>query len=96
MQQLGENVIPGLEKPFAASTDMGNVTRTLPGIHAAFVIPTTAETALHSVEFAAAAGTRDAHIAALTCGKGLAGLALTVLTDEAVAKQAQIDFDKCQ
>lgn len=93
MATLGEHVIKAPEKPFVASTDMGNVTRALPGIHSGFVIPTGPEVALHSVEFATAAGTREAHDAAIKCGKGLAEVALTVLTSDNVAGKAQTEFD---
>lgn len=71
---------------------MGNVTRALPGIHGGFVIPTGPKVALHSVEFATAAGTRAAHDAAIKCGKGLAEVALMVLTSDDVAGKAQKEF----
>lgn len=96
MAALGEHVIAAPEKTFVASTDMGNITRALPGIHGGFVIPTGPEVALHSMEFATAAGTRAAHGAAIKCGKGLAEVALMVLTRDDVAGKAETEFDSSQ
>jgi metal-dependent amidase/aminoacylase/carboxypeptidase family protein len=94
MAKLGEQVERSLPESFNASTDMGNVTHVVPGIHGAFGIETGPNVALHSREFAAAAGTDEAHDVAIKSGKGLAMLALRVLLDDAIAERARADFDK--
>lgn len=93
MESLGETVLASQEKPFTASTDMGNVSYELPSMHGAFVIPTTLDTALHSTKFAAAAGTMEAHNAAVKSGKGMAILAWRLLADDSLVSQMQHDFD---
>lgn len=93
MAKLDRKVLPAQVKPFVASTDMGNVSHELPSMHGAFVIPTPPEAALHSIKFAAAAGEKEAHVEAIKCGTGMAMLALTILTDDAMAEQMQQDFE---
>jgi metal-dependent amidase/aminoacylase/carboxypeptidase family protein len=94
MAALGSKVQIHQEKPMDASTDMGNVSHIVPSFHGAFVIPTTADVACHNPKFAIAAGTRDAHTAALTCAKGMAMLALKVLIDDEFVKAAWVDFER--
>ena len=55
---------------FSASTDMGNVSQTLPAIHPVFAIPT--EHGNHTAGFAAAAATPQAHDAMLRAATALA------------------------
>lgn len=77
-----------------ASTDMGNVSHIVPSFHGGFVIPTTPDVAGHNPKFTAAAGTDEAHNAALTCAKGMAMLALRVLADGEFVEAAWTDFRK--
>lgn len=49
---------------------------------------------IHSPKFTAEASTDEAHAAAIECGKGMAMLALRVLTDDQVATGAREDFKK--
>lgn len=92
MATLGEKVLVSQEKPFTASTDMGNVSYEVPSMHGAFVIPTTPGTALHSPKIAAAAGMKEAHDAAIKCGKGMALTALRILANDDLATKMQGDF----
>ncbi|OPB44024.1 metal-dependent amidase/aminoacylase/carbohypothetical proteinpeptidase [Trichoderma guizhouense] len=94
MSKLGERVEISLPESFNASTDMGNVTHVVPGIHGGFGIKTGPNVALHSREFAAAAGTDEAHEVAMKSGKGMAMLALRVLLDDDIAASARAEFDK--
>ncbi|KAL6864001.1 hypothetical protein J3F83DRAFT_716292 [Trichoderma novae-zelandiae] len=94
MSKLGETIDIRLPESFNASTDMGNVTHVVPGLHGGFGIQTGPNVALHSREFAAAAGTDEAHEVAMKSGKGMAMLALRVLLDEDVAERARADFDQ--
>lgn len=77
-----------------ASTDMGNVSHIIPSFHGAFVIPAEKDVSAHNPAFAACAGTDEGHKAALSCAKGMAMLALRVLTDEDVARRAQANFEQ--
>lgn len=96
MAALGEKVDLTLLESFNASTDMGNVTHILPGIHGGFGIPTAKGVSLHSREFAAAAGTDESHEVAMKTGKGLAMLAVRVLADDAIAEGARAEFNNKQ
>lgn len=80
--------------PTEASTDMGNVSHLVPSFHGAFPIPTTPDVAAHNPKFAACAGTDEAHASALSCAKGMAMMAIRVLTDDAIAEGARRDFEK--
>ncbi|KAF5008113.1 hypothetical protein FDECE_5597 [Fusarium decemcellulare] len=81
------------QPPMGASTDMGNVTFCVPGIHPMFAIGT--EDPLvqpHTPQFAAAAGTRVAFERALDCGKGLAATACELLFVSELSKKAREEF----
>ncbi|KAG5974603.1 hypothetical protein E4U56_004413 [Claviceps arundinis] len=94
MAAFGQTVIITSPKPLNASTDMGNVSHEMPGFHGAFAIPTGAETSLHSIEFAAAAATPEAHLCALQSAKGMAMLALRVLLEDTVAGDVRRAFEE--
>ncbi|KAG6086434.1 hypothetical protein E4U30_005236 [Claviceps sp. LM220 group G6] len=94
MAAFGQTVIIKSPKPLTASTDMGNVSHEMPGFHGAFAIPTGAETSLHSIEFAAAAATPEAHLCALQSAKGMAMLALRVLLEDTVAGDVRRAFEE--
>ncbi|KAG5950998.1 hypothetical protein E4U53_004007 [Claviceps sorghi] len=91
---LGQDIPLRPPEPFTASTDMGNVSHEVPCLHAAFAIPTDPDAALHSVKFAAAAGTPAAHACAVRSAKGLAMAALRVVLDEGVAAGVRRDFEE--
>lgn len=93
MAKLNNNVLRHQLKPLAASTDMGNVSYVVPSFHGAFSVACDNTVAMHSEPFATAAGTHEAHESAMKCAKGLAMLALSVLTDESLAQQARKDFE---
>ncbi|WPH01584.1 Hypothetical protein R9X50_00443200 [Acrodontium crateriforme] len=93
MAAIGEQVHLHQDKPFTASTDMGNVSHLVPSFHGAFAVPTAPGVALHSPQFATAAATHEGHDAAIKCSKGMALLALRLLVDEDTAKAAWADFE---
>lgn len=72
---------------------MGNVSHNVPSFHGTFTIPTSGDCPAHNPKFAAAAGTEEAHAAAMTSAKGMAMLAFRVLTDDTVADGAKKDFE---
>ncbi|KAF7546845.1 hypothetical protein G7Z17_g8143 [Cylindrodendrum hubeiense] len=92
MATLGENVMLQQTKGFNASTDMGNVSHLVPSFHGAFAIPVSPDISSHNPGFTAAAGTDEAHAAAIKCAKGMASLAIRVIVEESVASGARNDF----
>ncbi|KAM4065566.1 peptidase [Hirsutella rhossiliensis] len=94
MAQVGEKVQLHQDKPYTASTDMGNVSHTVPSFHGTFNLPTVPDVAIHSPRFAEAAATDGAHAAAMKCAKGMAMLALRVLADGGVADGSRRDFQQ--
>ena len=89
----------GLEIPDAeqasdgeiGSTDMGNVSHLVPGIHPLFAIP--AAGATHTIDFREAAARPEAHAATLRSTKALAMTALDLLADPDLRGSAKADFD---
>ncbi|KAI0517457.1 hypothetical protein F5B22DRAFT_654681 [Xylaria bambusicola] len=92
MAANGQKVMLQQEKPMNASTDMGNVAHSFPTFHGAFIVPAGADVTLHSSDFAEAAGTEAAHTVALHTAKGMAMLAVRVLLDADIARNAKRDF----
>ena len=74
------------------STDMGNVTTAVPGIHP-FLAITSEPMPGHSIAFAEAAATAQALETMRTAAKALAMTALDVLTDAALRKRAKEAHD---
>lgn len=90
----GRNPLPGgvLDESIAASTDFGNVSYRIPGIHP-LIKTADAEVALHTREFAAASITPGAEEAAHDAGYGLACTALDFLVDDELAAEVVADFE---
>ncbi|KAF9433288.1 hypothetical protein BGZ76_009642 [Entomortierella beljakovae] len=83
----------------AGSTDMGNVTVALPGIHPVFNIASLKSErepglSTHSSLFAERAGTELAHKTVIRAAKGISLTALDVLLDSDFNKAAREDFEK--
>ncbi|GES84832.1 putative amidohydrolase [Rhizophagus clarus] len=75
------------------STDQGNVTYVVPGIHPIFDIKPPKGSGTHTPGFAEASKTEVAHEAALTASKGLALTGLDFLIDDEFAKRVKDSFD---
>ncbi|KPM45167.1 hypothetical protein AK830_g1342 [Neonectria ditissima] len=81
------------QPPMGASTDMGNVTFCVPGIHPMFTIGTEdVDVQPHTPGFAAAAGTEAALMRALDCSKGLAATACDLLMGSGYLDKAWNEF----
>ena len=76
----------------AASTDFGNVSLRVPGIHPLIQIAPEG-TGMHTVEFAHCADTPAAVDAALDAAFGLASVALDFLVDDDLADAVRADFE---
>ena len=94
-REIGRNPYPAgtISDTLAASTDFGNISLRLPGIHPLIQIAPEG-TGLHTAEFAAAAQSPRAEEAALDGAYGLAVVALDFLTDDALAADVQAEFEK--
>ncbi|KAF4944503.1 hypothetical protein FSARC_14657 [Fusarium sarcochroum] len=77
-----------------ASTDMGNISYYVPSFHGGFAIPTTPDVSVHNPKFTACAATEDAHKAALNSARGLAMMAVRVLLDDDLSREARSDFEQ--
>lgn len=77
----------------AASTDFGNVSHRVPGIHPLIRVSPDG-VGLHTREFAAAAGTPDAERAGMDGAFGLACTALDFLHDDALAAAVREEFEE--
>ncbi|GAA5816020.1 hypothetical protein MFLAVUS_009542 [Mucor flavus] len=80
------------ESVTSGSTDMGNVTYAVPGIHAGYSIGTDASN--HTVEFARVAGTLEAHEKTLQAARCLALTAADVFEDDDLFNRAVAYFKK--
>jgi metal-dependent amidase/aminoacylase/carboxypeptidase family protein len=94
MATLDLKVLPVANTPGEASTDMGNVSQYVPSFHGIFAIPTPPGVGPHNEKFATAAGTDEAHAAAINAAKGMAILAVRLLADEELANRARREFDE--
>lgn len=91
----GRTPVPAgvLDESIAASTDFGNVSYRIPGIHPLIKVADP-DVALHTREFAAAAVTPEAETAALDGAYGLASTALDYLVDDDLAAEVRTDFER--
>ena len=89
---LGRDLAPRRPGDTHGSTDMGNVTSIVPGIHP-FLSITDGPVPGHSIEFAAAAATPRALETMRIAAKALAMTALDVLADASLRKRAREAFD---
>lgn len=97
MDDLGfTDINPGVENPapVSASTDFGNVTYAMPGIHPMFGINT--RHFPHTAAFAEAAATDDGFEAALVTAKGLIITGMSVLQDQEFYSQVVEEFKKLE
>ncbi|KAG9292580.1 hypothetical protein G9A89_006951 [Geosiphon pyriformis] len=90
VQYLPDDLKPG--KGFGGSTDMGNVTYEVPGIHAVYNIDT--KNMIHTAEFEKDAKTEKAHTATLRVSKCLGLTAIDVLVDDEFYNSVKEEFLK--
>jgi hypothetical protein len=88
---LGREMLPRRPGDTHGSTDMGNVTSLVPGIHP-FLSITDGPVPGHSIEFAAAAATPRAQETMHVAAKALAMTAVDALTDPSLTKRAKEAF----
>jgi amidohydrolase len=86
---LGPGVVPAT---FAGSTDFGNVSYRVPGLHAMIKIGPS-DLSLHTREFAAAAVSAEADEVLLDSAYGLAAVVADYLSDDALRTEVTASFD---
>lgn len=93
-QRRGRQPLPAgvVSETVAASTDFGNVSYRVPGIHPLLKIASS-DVALHTEEFREAAGSSAAEQAAVDGTYGLAATALDYLSDDALARRVKEEFE---
>ncbi|KAG9307957.1 hypothetical protein JVU11DRAFT_12763 [Chiua virens] len=77
-----------------ASTDFGNVSYLMPGLHPGFSIPTVPGGGNHTREFTCAAATDVAHETCYNVSKALAHVGMRVLTDEVFLARVKAAFEE--
>ncbi|KAM0473015.1 hypothetical protein ACHAPX_008378 [Trichoderma viride] len=76
-----------------ASTDQGDISHAMPSLNTAFQLqPGPKGQGPHNPEFAEIAGTRDAYVRALRVAKGLAGVALDVVSTEGLLEEIKSEW----
>ncbi|RSL87646.1 hypothetical protein CEP52_015477 [Fusarium oligoseptatum] len=76
------------------STDMGNVSQAVPGLHGIIGIPAPPGTSMHNRSFAAAAGTVEAHERILEAAKAMAMTGWSILVDDGLFARVGKDFQQ--
>ena len=79
--------------PTGGSTDMGNVSYTVPAIQPKFLIGL-GKAAQHTREFAHESNTSEAHTETLVVGKAMAHTCIDVLTTDGLLEEIRNDFDR--
>ncbi|KAK2927802.1 Amidohydrolase [Fusarium oxysporum f. sp. vasinfectum] len=95
MDLLGVPLSQGSQSEnIGGSTDMGNVSQIIPGLHAIIGIEAPKGTFPHNHAFAEAVGMKDAHLRILEAAKGMALTAWSAIVDDKVFAEIQDHFDK--
>lgn len=76
------------------STDQGNVSHTVPSIHACFALPEAGTSNPHQEEFAVAAGKDSSHDMAVKVGKSLALTGYDIISDDKYYDQVYKDWQQ--
>lgn len=94
MKALDAAVITLKQDRLSASTDMGNISQKLPGLHAMIGIPAETGAYPHNDKFAAAAGTKAAHDRAVLAGTAMAMAGWRIITDAKLRASVREDFSR--
>lgn len=96
---LPNPIVDKIRQP-SGSTDQGDVSHTFPAIHPFFAIVTANGTVPdggpHTSEFEVAAGSRPAFDRALRASKGLAGVAVDILTKNGMLDEIKEEFENLE
>jgi len=90
---LGENVVEPLPNERMGSSDMGNVSQTVPSIHP-YVVIADPDVRGHTPEFADAAASERGDAALLRAAKAMAMTAVDLLAQPELLEQAKAEFEE--
>jgi metal-dependent amidase/aminoacylase/carboxypeptidase family protein len=82
------------EGPIAAATDQGNVSYSVPALHAIIGVPVDDGSKIHTAGFARAAGSTVAFERAIVCGKAMAMTGWDIITKDVLFAQVWQGFEK--
>ncbi len=91
IESLGRTVVDPESRRSMGSTDMGNVSQIVPGIHPAIAIAPW-DVPIHTVEFREHAASESGHLGLLDSAKAMAMTAIDVLTDAGLRKSMADEF----
>lgn len=91
MEALGRTVVDPESRRSMGSTDMGNVTQIVPGIHPAIAIAPW-DVPIHTVEFREHAASEAGHLGLMDSAKALAMTAIDVLVDGDLRRAMRDEF----
>jgi metal-dependent amidase/aminoacylase/carboxypeptidase family protein len=91
IEGLGRMVVRPESNRSMGSTDMGNVSQIVPGIHPAIAV-SPPDVPIHTVEFREFAASESGHAALLDSAKALAMTAIDVFLDEGLRKRMWAEF----
>ena len=91
LEELG--AVAPMKGPTGGSTDMGNVSHTVPSIQPKYFIGSGKETQ-HTREFARESNTPEAHEETLVVGQAMAHTCIDVLTTEGLLEKIRSDFER--
>ncbi|KAF5989725.1 amidohydrolase AmhX [Fusarium bulbicola] len=95
MKSFGISLSQGSQsESIGGSTDMGNISQAIPGLHGIIGIPAPKGTFPHNHAFEEAAGTTEAHLRILGAAKGMALTAWSAIVDDKVFIEIQENFGK--
>ncbi len=89
---IGEEVVKRTYEQGVGSTDMGNVTQKVPGIHAYINVTNSEDIAAHTQEFARACNSEYAYSAMLRAAKALGMTCLDIIEDGELLKKIRAYF----
>jgi amidohydrolase len=92
VESLGRKTVNPESKRSMGSTDMGNVTQVVPGIHPAIAIAPL-DVPIHTEEFREFARSESGHKGLLDAAKAMAMTGIDVLTDPDLRKRMKDEFD---
>lgn len=94
MGALGHKIERVNNELFPGSTDQGNVTYAVPGLHAIIGIPVADGSHNHTFGFTAAAATQEAHDITVDSGKAMAMTGWQLICDDALYDRVRDDYEK--
>lgn len=92
VESLGRTVVDPESSRSMGSTDMGNVTQIVPGIHPAIAIAPW-DVPIHTTGFREIAASEAGHLGLLDSAKAMAMTAIDVLTDNGLRKAMRSEFE---